>query len=60
MSRLATFVYNNSSGTFSTGGSADGVAIGAAAVLSLAQTNMITASYFGVAPFLANSNIINT
>ncbi len=60
MSRLATFVYNNSSGTFTTGGSADGVATGAAAVLNLAQTSTITASFFGVSPFLANSNIVNT
>ncbi len=60
MSRLATFVYNNSSGSFSAGGGADGVATGAAAVLSLAQTSTITAASFGVAPFLANSNIVNT
>jgi fibronectin-binding autotransporter adhesin len=60
MSGLATFVYNNSGGTFSAGGSADGVATGAAAVLSLARTNTITAAFFGVAPFLANSNIVNT
>jgi len=56
MSGLTTFNYNNSSGTLEVDGSNNGVSAGSSGTVTLAATNTITASSFGVGGLFESNN----